>query len=171
MIPKALRKFDINIKSLSDNKHDFSFIFLKDLFLFYDKSIDLKNIKGKCDLTINKRDNMMEMSFKIKGRVDLICDRSLKTFNYNVIKEENIIVKFGKLNEEINEEIISIKYNTAIFNISKYIYDFFLLSIPLKRLHPSLENEDIIDTFVFSTKEVKSKKMDLRLALLKKIKR
>ena len=96
MIPKALRKFDINIKSLSNNKHDFSFIFLKDLFLFYDKSIDLKNIKGKCDLTINKRDNMMEMSFKIKGRVDLICDRSLKTFNYNVIKEENIIYRTFK---------------------------------------------------------------------------
>ena len=76
----------------------------------------------------------------------------------------------NEISEEISEEIITINHNTSIFNVSKYIYDFFLLAIPLKRLHPSLENEDIIDTFVFSTKEKNKKQIDPRLELLKKIK-
>ena len=165
-----LREFNINIKSLSDGKHIFLFPFSEKLFLFYDNTNDLKNLKGNCKLIINKTENLMEMYFNIKGKLILNCDRSLKNFNYSVKKEEKIIVKFGKLDEEISEEIITINHNTSIFNVSKYIYDFFLLAIPLKRLHPSLENEDIIDTFVFSTKEKNKKQIDPRLELLKKIK-
>ena len=33
----------------------------------------------------------------------------------------------------------------------------FLLSIPLKRIHPSVVNENNIDNFVFSTKKKKRK--------------
>jgi len=169
MISKRLKEFDINIKSLSKNENTFSFQLSEKLFLFYDDNNDLKDIKGICKLIINKTNNFMEMYFDIEGSVNLICDRTLKKFNYNLKKEDKIIVKFGKLDEEINEEIITIKYNTSIFNVSKFIYDFFLLSIPIKRLHPSLENEDIIDTFVFSTKD-ENKKIDPRLELLKNIK-
>ena len=90
-----LREFNINIKSLSDGKHIFLFPFSEKLFLFYDNTNDLKNLKGNCKLIINKTENLMEMYFNIKGKLILNCDRSLKNFNYSVKKEEKIIVKFG----------------------------------------------------------------------------
>ena len=52
--------------------------------------------------------------------------------------------------------------------MAKYIYEFFILEIPVKRLHPSVENEDNIDNFVLSTK--KKKNIDPRLGPLNKLK-
>ena len=36
-----------------------------------------------------------------------------------------------------------------------YIIEFFILELPVKRLHPSVKNEDNIDNFVFTTKKTK----------------
>ena len=66
------------------------------------------------------------------------------------------------------DEMIVIDRNKSIINIAKYIYEFFILEIPVKRLHPSVENEDNIDNFVFSTK--KKKNIDPRLDPLNKLK-
>ena len=70
---------------------------------------------------------------------------------------------------EINDEIVFIKQNTDVINVSKFIYEFFLLSIPLKRIHPSVVNENNIDNFVFSTKKKKENNIDPRFEKLKKL--
>ena len=64
--------------------------------------------------------------------------------------------------------MIVINRNKSIINISKFIYEFFILSLPVKRLHPSLQNDDNIDNFVYSTKS--RKEIDPRLDLLNKLK-
>ena len=74
-----------------------------------------------------------------------------------------------EIKEEINDEIVFVKKNTDIINIFKFIYEFFLLSIPLKRIHPSLVNENHIDNFVFSTKKKNKNSIDPRFEKLKKL--
>ena len=64
--------------------------------------------------------------------------------------------------------MIVIDRNKSIINISNYIYEFVILKIPAKRLHPSLKNEDNIDNFVFKTKAIT--KTDPRLDPLNKLK-
>jgi uncharacterized metal-binding protein YceD (DUF177 family) len=64
--------------------------------------------------------------------------------------------------------MILINRGKSILNISKFIYEFFILEIPVKRLHPSIKNEDNIDNFVYKTST--TKKIDPRLASLKKLK-
>ena len=49
-----------------------------------------------------------------------------------------------------------------------FCYEFFILELPVKRLHPSVKNEDNIDNFVFTTK--KTKDTDPRLDPLNKLK-
>ena len=168
MDKKFINQYNINLKSLSE-KDDFSFDFSSELFLYYDKENDLKTPNGTCDIQINKRDGLIEMYFNIIGNVNLNCDRSLKEFNFKINKKKKIIIKFEKIDEEINEEIVFVKQNTDIINVSKFIYEFFLLSIPLKRIHPSLVNENNIDNFVFSTKKKKENNIDPRFEKLKKL--
>ena len=165
---KFINQYNINLKSLSE-KDDFSFDFSNELFLYYDKENDLKTTNGTCNIQINKRDGLIEMYFNIKGNVNLNCDRSLKEFNFKINKKKKIIIKFEKIDEEINDEIVFIKQNTDVINVSKFIYEFFLLSIPLKRIHPSLVNENNIDNFVFSTKKKKENNIDPRFEKLKKL--
>ena len=64
--------------------------------------------------------------------------------------------------------MIVINRGKSILNISKFIYEFFILEIPIKRLHPSIKNEDNIDNFVYKTRT--TKRIDPRLESLKKLK-
>ena len=81
---------------------------------------------------------------------------------------KKILFKFGDKDEEISDEMMVINRNKSIVNVSKFIYEFFLLNIPVKRLHPSLKNEDNIDNFVYKTN--KTNKVDPRLDLLNNLK-
>ena len=68
--------------------------------------------------------------------------------------------------------MLTINHNKSILNVGKFIYEFFILKIPIKRLHPSLKNEDNIDNFVYSTtKDKDEQRIDPRLKLLKKLKK
>jgi len=168
MSKKFINQYNINLKSISENDN-FYFGFSNELFFYFDKENDLKNANGKCNIEINKRDGLIEMYFNITGNVILNCDRSLKEFNFKIKKKKKIIIKYEKIDEEINDEILFVKQNTYIINVSKFIYEFFLLSIPLKRIHPSLVNENNIDNFVFSTKKKKENRIDPRFKKLKKL--
>ena len=48
-----------------------------------------------------------------------------------------MILKFGDHDEELTEEIEIIRRNTAQINVARYIFDFIVLSLPMKKLHPS----------------------------------
>ena len=111
---------------------------------------------------------MLEVLFMIKGETVLICDRSLKEFTQSINLERKILFKFGEEDEEVSDEMIVINRNKSILNMAKYIYEFFILEVPVKRLHPSIKNEDNIDNFVYKTNS--SKKIDPRFETLKKLK-
>ena len=168
MNKKFLRNYGIKIQSLSNNIHEYDFEFNQDLIDFYSDENELKDVSGICNLNVSKSDLMLEVLFKIQGKTKLVCDRTLKNFTYSLNSEKKILFKFGEEDDEISDEMVVIDRNKSILNIAKYIYEFFMLEIPIKRLHPSVENEDNIDNFVFTTKQ--KKENDPRLDPLNKLK-
>ena len=80
MDKKFLRKFDVKIQSLSNNKHSFLFEFNHSLLEHFSEEIEMKNTLGECNLEIIKTDMMLNATFSIKGSTELICDRTLKNF-------------------------------------------------------------------------------------------
>ena len=168
MDKKSLREYDIKIQSLSNNKHEFSFNFNQGLFNYFSSDHDVFKAKGNCKLEIIKTDIMMNSNFIVEGSCDLVCDRTLKKYNHIIKINKKIVFKFGEKEEELSDEMIIINRNKSFINISKFIYEFFILSLPVKRLHPSLKNDDNINNFVYSTKSVKG--IDPRLDLLNKLK-
>lgn len=168
MDKKYLRKFDVKIQSLSNNEHSFVFEFNQALLEHFSDELEMKNTFGDCKVNIIKTDMMLETSFLITGSTELTCDRTLKKFTYSLDLKNKILFKFGGFDEEISEDMIVIDRNKSIINIANYIYEFVILKIPAKRLHPSLKNEDNIDNFVFRTNAIK--KTDPRLDPLNKLK-
>ena len=79
-----------------------------------------------------------------------------------------MLFKFGDEDQELSDEMVIIDRNKSKINFGKFIYEFFILEIPVKRLHPSVKNEDNIDNFVFSTKITND--IDPRLDPLNKLK-
>lgn len=168
MNKKLLRNYNIKIQSLSNNEHSFMFEFSQDLFEFFSNENEIQNTKGSCKVVIVKSDIMLNTIFLIDGETQLICDRTLEKYIHKINFQKKILFKFGDIEEELSDEILIIDRNKPIINIAKYIYEFFILELPVKRLHPSLKNEDNIDTFVFSTK--KNNEIDPRLDPLNKLK-
>ena len=170
MSKKILKQFDIKIQSLSNNKHEFIFDFNQSLFDYFSKNLDSKESSGTCRIKFIKNDLMLNLLFQIEGKTKLICDRSLKEFDYLIKTENKLLFKFSDYDEELSDEMLTINHNKSILNVGKFIYEFFILKIPIKRLHPSLKNEDNIDNFVYSTTK-DEQRSDPRLKLLKKLKK
>ena len=168
MSKKLLRKFDIKIQSLSNNEHKFRFEFNQDLFDFFSQENEIINTNGICKVSLIKSDLMLDVKFSIDGQTDLICDRTLKKFTYSLNSDKKILFKFGEEDQELSVEMVVIDRNKSKINMAKFIYEFFILELPVKRLHPSVKNEDNIDNFVFTTK--KTKDTDPRLDPLNKLK-
>jgi len=84
---------------------------------------------------------LIELTFHILGKVELVCDRSLETFEHPLDFTEKMIYKFGSEVKEIDENVMMITRDTPSINVAQLIYEFILLALPLKKIHPDYTNE------------------------------
>nr|WP_295932619.1 DUF177 domain-containing protein [uncultured Dyadobacter sp.] len=138
---KELSKYNIDIYGLEDKQYDYD-MESGDAF-FEEMEQDLiEHGHFKTHVVLNKSATMIQLRFQTKGSVTLTCDRSLEEFEEPIDSDGRIILKFGDHNEELTEEIEIIGRNTNRINLARYIFDFIALSLPVKKLHPSLRTEE-----------------------------
>ncbi len=170
-----LKQFAINFANLNTGEYSFEFIIDERFFEKFNES-EIKIGRLDAQILLQKYDRMLSLNFKIKGKVNLVCDRCLDNFDFNLNTENRLIVKFSSAREEESEEIITIPESDNEINIAQYIYEFIHLALPSKRIHPvdkngeTLCNKDII----IKLEEHKNKKntddeTDPRWEVLKKI--
>lgn len=128
------------------------------------KEFEDNNLVTKGDLVanveLNKEGNHIEALFDIKGTVELTCDRSLELFDYALETDEKILYKYGVEEREINEEIYTITRDTPKLQMAQLIYEFILLALPAKKIHPDYAEEMDEDDFVQEGKLVYVSKGD-----------
>ena len=93
--------------------------------------------KGKltADLTVKKIPMMYELNFQINGTIVISCDRCLDDMDFTVSTNNRLIVKFGKEYAEESDEIIVIPEDEGEINVAWFIYEFIVLTIPIKHVH------------------------------------
>lgn len=138
---KELNNFYIDIYKLSNTKHEYEFAVNNAFFQDFDYGI-LEKGNATVKVILNKSETMLNINFNIEGYVELICDRSLEKFDYPIHADENIIFKFGDEEAELEDDIVIITRNTQRINIAQYIYEFMVVAIPMKKLHPQFQDED-----------------------------
>ena len=173
MDKKAFRSFEISIFNLSNKVHKYRFPINETLFSLFEQSI-AERAEGTCEVTLTRSETMMTLHFNINAKVELICDISVKPFWHEIKVEKDIMVKFGEEDEELSEDVIVIHRDTQFFNVAEYIYQFLLLSVPMKRIHPDIKDEERPD-IVYSSgepeqEETEEEKIDPRWAALKNLK-
>lgn len=179
---KGLRTFDIDIVSLSNTKHYYDYSLDSTFFENFEDSL-LEKGQLKVNVMLNKSETMIQTSIAIGGWVELICDRSLDPFEYQIATNDQIIFKYGKEYAEISEEIITIPFETQKLNLSQFIYEFIGLAVPMKKLHPKFikegeeENDEEETLLIYSTPidldedELKDDEIDPRWDILNKLKK
>lgn len=168
---KVLRDFEINIFNLGLKSHEFDFDFGNAFFDAFENSMVGKG-SGSCHLIMDKSETMMNLNFRIKGEIELECDRTLRPFMHPIDVEEEIIIKFGDDNYSLSESIFVIRKDTPSINVAENIYEFISLAVPMKKLHPDVVDEEQPD-LIYSEQdegETKEKTTDPRWDILKKLK-
>ncbi|MDF2159320.1 DUF177 domain-containing protein [Algoriphagus sp. CAU 1675] len=138
---KFLRSFDIEVIKFKEGLHEIDFS-IGDSFFQQFEDNDLVE-KGNLTVRVmmNKGANLIEMSFRIAGTVRLTCDRSLEEFDYPIDTTQEIIYKYGSEEKEIDEDVYMITRDTPSVNVAQLIYEFIILSLPAKKIHPDYRNE------------------------------
>ncbi|GMQ24112.1 DUF177 domain-containing protein [Algoriphagus sp. oki45] len=184
-----MKTFDIEVIKFKEGHHEFDFEINETFFRHFEDN----EILDKGNLTVrvlmDKGPNLIELEFQIQGTVELTCDRSLEVFDYELETSEVMIYKYGPIEQEIDENVSMITRDTPSINVAQLIYEFILLSLPVKKIHPDYKNElddedyDVEGGFVYiqseeeenleessETEENESKPVDPRWEQLLKLK-
>ncbi len=94
--------------------------------------------KFKVVLLVNKKNSLMEFDFSSEGEVEVVCDISNEPFNKKIQSNLDLVIKFGEIFDDSNDDFIVLPYNTVQFDVKQYIYEMIVLSIPIVKKHPKL---------------------------------
>jgi len=162
---KLSQNYIIPFVGLKLGKHVFDYTIDKtflDLFN-YD---EFDKLNTEVTLTLDKMSTLMELTFKHKGAVEVPCDRSNIVFDLPIKGKIKIVVKFGEVFNNNHEEILIIPHGTSELDVSQFIYELIILSIPAKRVHPDYKKADIV---IENDKTMHEKETDPRWDNLKNL--
>lgn len=138
---KGLEKYDIDILRLEDRTHQFEFSGDSSFFEQFEQDI-IEGGNFKVDLDLTKSADFIRLTFEIQSELELTCDRSLRPFIGKFNSQVKHIYKYSDKNEEVSEDLDFITFGTPKINIAHLLFDYILLQIPIKKLHPDIEPDD-----------------------------
>lgn len=171
MNKKDLRAYQIDIYGLSTGVHDYQFEVTKDLFHLFEQEI-VTSGSGVCHVSLDKSATMLTLEFNIQAKVELICDLSVRPFDHEIQSRRELRMKFGDTEDELSDEIVIIPWDSKWINVAEYIYQFVLLEIPMKKIHPDLRTQERPDVLYRTQEEEieEEETIDPRWEALKKLK-
>jgi uncharacterized metal-binding protein YceD (DUF177 family) len=136
---KKKKEYNIAFKGLKDGEHVFKYR-LGDAFfeLFEQPQVETGDLLAT--VTLIKSSRMMEFQFHIEGEVGTTCDRCLSNVDVPIDYEGTIYVNFGDEYDEPTEEIVVLPHEEHTFNVAEFMYEFIVVSVPIRHVHP--DNED-----------------------------
>ncbi|MCU0419149.1 MAG: DUF177 domain-containing protein [Cyclobacteriaceae bacterium] len=168
-----MRPYHVDIVGLSNTAHAYDFELGAAFFEAYGKE-SLADGRFAAHLVLDKRETFIEALFTIRGQAALVCDRSLEPFDFPLDIHAKMVFKYGEEPGEVNEELTIIAHDQASLDVGQLMYEYILLAIPMKRLHPRFahENEEASVTLVYQSQPtaIDESAIDPRWEQLKKLK-
>ena len=138
---KFWKTFDIEVIKFKEGLHEIDFEIGDEFFRNFEDNELLDKGRLTARVILDKGANVIELTFLIEGTVTLTCDRSLETFDQPLHIKEKMIYKYGPEVKEIDENVSMITRDTPSINVAQLIYEFILLALPAKKIHPDYRNE------------------------------
>ena len=174
---KPLKEFTIPFVGLKIGKHHFEYKVEQAFFEHFEYE-DFNNVNIIANVELEKKTTLLELHFKISGWVNVNCDLTNEPYNQTIENEFDLVVKFGDEYNDEDVDILIVPHGTYEVNIQQYVYELIILAVPIKRIHPGVEdgtlNSDILkklEELSPRLKETKDKEeeIDPRWNTLKKL--
>ena len=147
------KEYLIPFIGLKIGKHHFEYQISNAFFEIFDYQ-EFNNSNIKVNVVLEKKSTIMELSFKHKGTVNVPCDLTNEEFDLSIKGKMNLIVRFGDVFNNDNEELLIIPHGEFQIDISQYIYEMIVLSVPLRRIHPGIKDGSLNTKALTKLKEL-----------------
>jgi uncharacterized protein len=137
----SVNPYSVNIIGLSNRAHSFNYELNDEFFARYGQDL-VPGGRFKAEVVLDKHETFIEAEFRINGQAALICDRSLEPFDFPVDMDKKVVFKYGEEETELSDEIVLITRETTTVDLGQLMYEFIVLGIPMRKLHPRFQEED-----------------------------
>lgn len=134
-----MKEYIIPFVGLSIGSHRFDYQIKGEFFEFFEYE-EFNNADLKVVLDFNKRSNHFDLNFSFEGIVNVNCDVTNEAFDLNLNGNIRLLVKEGEEFNDDNPEILILPHGEYELNVAQYIYEMIILSQPIKRVHPGIED-------------------------------
>jgi len=138
-VMKVTNEFLIPFVGLKLGKHQFEYQINKAFFDRFDYH-EYENCDINVNVVLEKKSTMLELSFKHKGTIHVPCDLTNEMFDLPIKGKIKLVVQFGEEFNNDNEELLIVPHGEFQIDVSQYIYEMIVLSVPLKRVHPGIKD-------------------------------
>ncbi|CAM3912382.1 MULTISPECIES: YceD family protein [Flavobacterium] len=172
---KKLKEYLIQFAGLKLGKHQFDYQLDNSFFGCFDYD-EFNEVNIDVVLILEKKNTMLELNFDYNGVVNIPCDLTNELFDLPVKGKLKLIVTFGEEFNNENEELLVLPHGEFQVDVSQYIYEGIVLSVPVKRIHPgvkdgSLKSEalETLEKLAPKVEEQEQENIDPRWENLKKL--
>ncbi|OFY26139.1 MAG: hypothetical protein A2275_11145 [Bacteroidetes bacterium RIFOXYA12_FULL_35_11] len=132
-----LEKYTISFGGLHEGTHSFQFIADDEFFVQFAESPIASGILN-VEVRFIKKSHLSELLFDIRGTIKTECDRCLDLMDVSVSYTGSLFLKrnISEEDDKEDDEIVFITQTQTEICIAQYIYEFVILSLPLRRVHP-----------------------------------
>jgi len=154
MRPNSIYK--IEFAGLKIGDHQFKFNADNKFFDKFNFS-DFNDINVDIDIKLTKKSTLLELTFILRGSVNINCDLSNESFNLPITNEANVVVKFGQEYNDEDDEILILPHGEHKLYVDQYIFELIVLSLPPKRIHPGVLDGSIKSEILDILEDLKPK--------------
>jgi uncharacterized metal-binding protein YceD (DUF177 family) len=136
------KEYIIQFASLTIGEHRFELDINKRFFDNFDYS-EIKEGDIRVNINLLKTSSMMVLDFEIGGTVKAICDRCASEFDLPITGHYKLTVKTGDADvDEQDDDIIAVSASESRLDLSKHLYEYITLALPIKREHETIADCD-----------------------------
>ena len=153
---RELKAYTIQFVGLKVGKHHFDYEIDNTFFKDFEYE-EFNDANLKVNLLFEKKTTLLELAFEVTGSVNVNCDITNEPYDQDIKDTFKLVVKFGESYNDDNEEILIIPHGEYQINVAQYIYELIVLAVPIKKIHPGIEDGSLDSDILKKLKELSPK--------------
>jgi len=140
---KHSREFEIAWQGLKPGPHTYVYDIDDRFMQEREVSDEFSDWDAKISVVFDKHENFFMLHFDVDGHVKVPCDRCGDDFKLRLWDEFDLVIKLmGEEAENLEEEVdvVFIPRSETVIDLSNWLYEFLMLSIPLQHIHADKED-------------------------------
>lgn len=138
-IVKTLEQYNIPFSGLKPGTHIFDFSIDGNFFEQFEYP-GIKDGLVSVTVTMEKEERLFDLHFHLKGEVMVPCDRCNEMIWMPIEGTQRLLVKLGEGYLEESEDVQVIPETENKIELANFIYEYIVLMLPARRVHPEDEN-------------------------------